>query len=150
MSKPAAPRRKNTPPAPDAAEAPVDVNTFKEIKMAALKKQWEDSNGTDRHALWEALNFGLIQLPPWLSTALKQLLKSPPQDPSGHGGRWLLIREGRAKGMSLAKAYEYAKEQAEAMGPPWAVNTLRAMRESYNIVQRERRGGKKQMAPFRS
>jgi hypothetical protein len=121
---------------------------LKEAKMAALEKQWEDSKGTDRHALWEALNFGQIKImPPWLFAALKQLLKSPPQNPSLHWGRWLLVREGMAQGLSLRKAYDYASERLK--GTPYA-GEWRTMKESYGIVQKERRGGKKQAAPFRS
>jgi hypothetical protein len=125
---------------------------LKEAKMAALEKQWEDSKGTDRHAVWEALNFGQIKImPPWLFAALKQLLKSPPQNPSLHWGRWLLVREGKQQGLSLKKAYKYANNQCKE-GTPYAAYAGKpgAMKKSYDIVQKARRGGKKQVAPFRS
>jgi hypothetical protein len=124
-----------------------EMSAFKEAKMAALEKQWEDSKGTDLQALLEALNFGQIKLPLWLYTALKQLLKRPPQEPSLHWGRWLLVREGKQQGLSLEEARKYASDRLE--GTPYA-GTPRAMRKSYDIVQKKRRGGKKQVAPFRS
>jgi hypothetical protein len=156
MSKPAATRR-DTPPTSDGVR--VRVLTEAEVqawradiaaKMAALGQRWEASNGTDTHALLGALVFCQTTLPKWVFTAFKQMLIEPmPQEPSAHWGRWLLVREGRVKGMSLRKAYDYASTSACLIGPPYA-GKWRAMKDSYDIVQKERRGGKKQVAPFRS
>ena len=129
------------------------MDAFKAAKMKALEQQWGVSNGTDTQALLDALNVGMIAMPPWLYAALKQKLAEPfgpmRQQPSIHWGRWMLVREGRAKGLSLRKAYDYASAEACLIGPPYA-GAWRAMKRSYDIVQKALRGGRKQIAPFRS
>ena len=118
-------------------------------RMTALEQKWDKSGHTDLHALVGGLTFCQTQVPPWVFAgvlkSLKRLHKQLPQQPSRDWGRYQLVLEGRqrrdARGRPLSwrKAYEYASEQARAIGKPFA-GGWRTMKESYQIIKANQRG----------
>jgi hypothetical protein len=129
-------RRKDTPPVSDAPHVRALNDTEARVWRAWRARERELTPTFDAAAMREA---ALHMTPGELARIFL---------PSVHSGRWVLVREGRAKGLTWLAAYDYAIEQAE--GTPWVADTRRTVKESYDIVQKERRGGKKQTAPFRS
>jgi hypothetical protein len=145
MSKPAATRRKDTPPASDAPH--VRALTDAEVRVWGA---WHASERERERIERERIRAGqddadkAATLEAAAAMTLGQLLSILLPEPLLHNGRWALVREGKAK-MSLLKAYKYASKQAE--GTPYACS-WGTMKRSYDKVQKDRRGGKKQVAPF--
>jgi hypothetical protein len=78
-------------------------------------------------------------LPDWLFRGLNAELKAKlPNKPDLHGGRWLVVREGKQRGLTWEQAYQYASDQAA--GTP---GSARTMEESYKIFEAKLRGRKR-------
>lgn len=80
-------------------------------------------------------------LPDWLFRGLNAELKAKlPKEPDLHGGRWLLVREGKRNKLTWEEAYEYAC--ARAAGTRWE-GSDRTMKASYQIFEATLRGRKR-------
>jgi hypothetical protein len=114
-------------------------------KLKGIRRTYETaSNKDDRayHLLAALFLCGTFRpLPDWLFKALSVELKAKaPKEPNLHGGRWLLVREGKQRGRTWEQAYQYASDQAA--GTPWE-GASRTMEESYKIFEAKLRGRKR-------
>src|SRR5262245_41249221 len=103
-------------------------------RLEALRRAYEGTIGVTGEAtrhLFAALRLcGSIRpLPRWAFEGLDGLQSRLSQEPDRHGGRWLLVREGRAQGYSWENSYDYAAERLA--GTPWA-GEPRTMKASYH------------------
>jgi hypothetical protein len=130
------------------SKAPSGTDVDRKRRLEAIQRAY--AKASDENDRTRQLLAGLIMcgpddwpLPDWLFSALRhRLLAKLPQEPGLHLGRWLMVREGKQPRLGKAKpswedAYAYAAERLA--DTRWS-GLERTMKESYQIVQRERRG----------
>jgi hypothetical protein len=109
-----------------------DINA----RLATLRKAWTKARGSERdyHLLAALTLCGPFQpLPDWLYRALRdQLSNRLPKEPNIHWARWLMVREGKERGISWKAAYKYASERLA--GTPFA-GSPSTIAKSYKLVQ---------------
>jgi hypothetical protein len=120
-------------------------------RLKEIRRSYETASSKDdrTHYLLGALYLcrTFRPLPDWLFRGLNAELKAKlPKEPDLHGGRWLLVREGKrspagqAKTPTWEEAYECARERAK--GTRWE-GSARTMKASYQIYQATLRGRKR-------